>query len=68
MKKKILIIFIVVLVLLILVAFAGYLYVNYKVNKISLYFNDIQYTAAPSADKNGWYAPYFDSSVSYNKN
>ena len=41
---------------------------NYKVNKISLYFNDIQYTAAPSADKNGWYAPYFDSSVSYNKN
>lgn len=41
---------------------------NYKVNKISLYFNDIQYTAAPSADKNGWYSPYFDSSVSYNKN
>ena len=41
---------------------------NYKVNKISLYFNDIQYTAAPSADKNGWYTPYFDSSVSYNKN
>ena len=41
---------------------------KYKVNKISLYFNDIQYTAAPSADKNGWYAPYFDSSVSYNKN
>ena len=41
---------------------------NYKVNRISLYFNDIQYTAAPSADKNGWYAPYFDSSVSYNKN
>lgn len=41
---------------------------NYKVNKVSLYFNDLQYTAAPSADENGWYAPYFDSSISYNKN
>ena len=35
MKKKILIILIVVLVILILVAFAGYLYVNNKVNKIN---------------------------------
>ena len=41
---------------------------NYKVNKVSLYFNNLQYTAAPSADENGWYAPYFDSSISYNKN
>ena len=38
------------------------------VNKVSLYFNNLQYTAAPSADENGWYAPYFDSSISYNKN
>lgn len=41
---------------------------NYKVNKVSIYFNDLQYTLAPSADENGWYAPYFDSSVPYNKN
>ena len=41
---------------------------NYRVNKVSLYFNNLQYTAAASADENGWYAPYFDSSISYNKN
>lgn len=41
---------------------------NYGVNKVSLYFKDIQYTSAPSCDANGWYSPYFDSSVQFSKN
>ena len=41
---------------------------NYNVNKVSLYFNGLQYIDAPSADENGWYSPYFESSIQYNKN